>query len=100
MFDAWMSIVGISMGISSIPQIVRIVKRKCSDDVSLALWVLVLHGVFWWLVKGIYEHDISLIITHSFCLVVNSILVWLIVKYRTKNVGGDHERNTVFNRSN
>lgn len=85
MFDIWMSIVGITMGLSSVPQIVKIVKRKRSDDISVVLWLIVLHGMFWWLMKGIYEHDISLIITNSFCLFVDTILIILILKYRTKN---------------
>lgn len=73
------------MGLSSIPQIAKILKRKKSDDISIVLWLIVLHGMFWWLMKGIYEHDISLIITNSFCLFVNSILIALILKYRTKD---------------
>ena len=84
MFDVWMSVVGISMGLSTIPQIIKIIKRKKADDISIVLWIIILHGLFWWLIKGIYEGDISLIITNSFCIVIDTILILLILKYRTK----------------
>lgn len=84
MFEAWMSIVGISMAASPIPQIIKIIKRKSSDNMSLALWFVLSHGMIWFLIKGIYEIDISLIITHSFGIIINTILISLILKYRTK----------------
>ncbi|GAG83359.1 unnamed protein product, partial [marine sediment metagenome] len=52
MFDIWMSLVGISMGLSTVPQIIKIVKRKKSDDISIILWAIILHGLCWWLIKG------------------------------------------------
>ncbi len=91
--ELWMSIVGISMSISGIPQIYRIWKRKTSNDISIVLWVIIVHGVAWWLYYGIIIGSISLIITNSMCLLFHSILLIMIIKYRKKVTKEEIERH-------
>ena len=43
--ELWMSVVGISMSLGGLPQIHRIWKRKTSNDISIILWVIMIHGI-------------------------------------------------------
>jgi MtN3 and saliva related transmembrane protein len=82
LFEIWMCIIGISMALSGLPQIYRIYKNKSSNDVSLSLWILVTHGIFWWLIYGIIINSISIIITNFICLIIDLIILFLVIKYR------------------
>jgi len=79
-----MSIIGISMALSGIPQIYRIFKLKSSKDVSLILWIIICHGIFWWLIYGILINSISIIITNSASLLIDLTVLFMVVKYRRK----------------
>uniref|UniRef100_A0A6M3LDA5 PQ loop repeat protein n=1 Tax=viral metagenome TaxID=1070528 RepID=A0A6M3LDA5_9ZZZZ len=80
--EFWMSIVGISMSVGGTPQIYRMWMRKRSDDISITLWVVMVHGIAWWLYYGITIGSISLIITNSVCLFIDSIVLMMVVKYK------------------
>lgn len=82
--ELWMSIVGISMALGGSPQIYRMWKRKTSDDISLILWIVMTHGIAWWLYYGITIGSTSLIITNSVCIVLDFAILTMIIKYRTK----------------
>ena len=83
--ELWMSIVGISMSLAGLPQVLRMWKRKTSGDISIILWVILIHGIAWWLIYGIVIGSISLIITNSVCLILDSIVLSLVIKYREKS---------------
>ena len=80
--EIWMIIVGISMSLGGFPQIYRMWKRKTSDDISIALWIIMIHGLAWWLYYGITIGSISLIVTNIVCLILDSILLAMVIKYR------------------
>jgi len=80
--EIWMSIVGVSMSLGGLPQIYRMWKRKTSDDISIILWIILIHGMAWWLYYGILMDSVSLIITNSVCLVLDSCVLIMIIKYR------------------
>ena len=80
--ELWMVIVGITMTAGSIPQAHRIWKYKSSEDISIILWVVMVHGLFWWLYYGIQVDSISLIITNIIGIVLDSSVLILAVKYR------------------
>lgn len=82
MFEFWMTLVGVSMAFGEGPQIIRIWRRKRSDDVSLMLWFVTLHGLIWWLIYGIYKGSVSLIVTNIVCLFLCTILIASIIKFR------------------
>ena len=72
------------MSLGGFPQIYRMWKRKTSDDISIALWIIMIHGIVWWLIYGIKIGSISLVVTNSVCLVLDSFVLMMIIKYRTK----------------
>ncbi|MBW2194054.1 MAG: hypothetical protein JRF37_00370 [Deltaproteobacteria bacterium] len=82
MLETWMSIVGASMALAGVPQITRLLKRKKSDDLSLLLWWIILHGQVWWLIYGFWKHSRSLVITNTLCAIASITIIYLRVKYR------------------
>jgi MtN3 and saliva related transmembrane protein len=84
LMEVWMSIVGISMSVGALPQAYRLWKRKTSGDISITLWIVMIHGLVWWLIYGIYLGSTSLIVTNSVCLVLDCTILTMIIKYRKK----------------
>lgn len=84
LIEVWMTIVGISMSVGGIPQAYRIWKRKSSGDISITLWIVMIHGISWWLYYGIIKGSLSLIITNSMCLIIDMTILSFIIKYRNE----------------
>lgn len=84
MFEIWMIFVGISMSCGSIPQIVRIWKRKKSEDVSLILWFITLHGLVWWAIYGVCINSLCLVVTNGIGVFLSLALILSIIKFREK----------------
>jgi MtN3 and saliva related transmembrane protein len=82
MFEFWMTLVGVSMAFGEVPQIIRIWRRKRSDDVSLVLWFVTLHGLIWWLIYGICKESTCLIIANTMCVILCISLIISIIKFR------------------
>lgn len=93
LIELWMSLVGISMAAAGIPQAYRILKRKQSDDVSILLWVVIIHGLFWWLYYGVRISSPCLITTNLICIIIDVFVLVLVLKYRTHKdkAGGEHK---------
>ena len=80
--EIWMSFVGVSMCLSGLPQGYRIWKRKTSDNISILFWLIMFHGIIWWFIYGLMIHSLCLIITNSVSIIIDSVLIFLIMKYR------------------
>lgn len=56
------AVVGVATGAAYLPQAIRIVKRKSSDDVSIVTYLLFLGGQATYLLYGIRFHQPPLVI--------------------------------------
>jgi MtN3 and saliva related transmembrane protein len=84
----WTQVIGIAAGIctstSLIPQVVKTIKEKKAEDVSLGMLLVLATGIILWIVYGIKKNDIPIIATNAFSLLVNIAMVILGVKYKNK----------------
>lgn len=80
--EIWMSIIGISLGLSSLPQILLLFRSKSSKDLSLLTYVILLHSQIWFLIYGLYKNSLSLILTNSICAGLSIVILYLGLKYR------------------
>lgn len=72
---------GLLTSISSLPQLLKILKEKKVENVSkLMFWVLVA-GVGLWAVYGFMKNDLPIIITNILSLIINFIVLVLRYKY-------------------
>lgn len=84
----WTPIIGILAGIltssSMIPQVVKTIKEKKAQEVSLTMLVVLMLGVATWVVYGIIRDDMPIIVTNSFSLLINITMIILRLKYNRR----------------
>jgi MtN3 and saliva related transmembrane protein len=71
-----------------VPQILRVYKLKSAREISLLFNSSLLTGVIIWLVYGILQGLISLIIWNSIGIVFNSLLLLAKLKYGKQKTAG------------
>ncbi|MEJ7913726.1 MAG: SemiSWEET transporter [Chitinophagaceae bacterium] len=78
--------VGIGAGIltacSMIPQLIKIVKEKKAEEVSILMILVLMAGLSLWVVYGIMKDDWPIIITNCFSVAVNILLLFFRIKYK------------------
>ena len=66
---------------SFIPQVIKSWREKSAKDLSLGMFVIFCSGVFLWLVYGILNQDVPVILSNAITLVLVSILLVLKIKH-------------------
>jgi MtN3 and saliva related transmembrane protein len=67
-----------------IPQLVKLVKEKNAENVSLGMMAVLFIGLVLWIWYGILKNDPIIIISNSFSLFINLIIVTLSIRYSNK----------------
>ena len=82
------SIIGIAAGVltsvSLLPQVIKIIKEKEAQDVSLYMLLILISGLALWTVYGFLKSDLPIIFTNCFSLLLNFTLIVLRIKYAKK----------------
>ena len=82
------SIVGIAASIltatSLIPQLLKIIKEKKAENVSVGMLLILFGGLALWIYYGVLKKDLIIIISNSFSFIVNLTLAILALKYKGK----------------
>lgn len=85
---SWTQIIGLAAGIltasSLLPQVIKTLKEKKAEDVSLIMLFVLQAGLVLWIVYGFKREDLPIIATNSFSLLVNIVMVVLRVRYRKR----------------
>ncbi len=79
-------VIGLAAGIltasSMLPQIIKTLKEKKADEVSLKMLLVLLTGIALWIYYGIQKKDLPIIATNVFSMLVNITMLVLRIKYR------------------
>jgi MtN3 and saliva related transmembrane protein len=75
-------VAGIFTSYSLVPQLVKMVKEKKVEDLSLGMFLTLLIGIILWVVYGVLRDDWPIIITNSFSILLNFFILFLKFKYR------------------
>ena len=81
--EIYFIVLGIALSCAQIPQIIRLLKRKKSDDVSLLMFYIVGFGMSNWLWYGFYIKAMPIIISNISGLITIIIVIVLTHKYRS-----------------
>jgi MtN3 and saliva related transmembrane protein len=88
-FDNHTEIVGLSAGIctsvSLLPQLLKLLRHKKADDISLFYLVILFVGLGLWIWYGILREDIPIVVTNGFSLVINGIIIVAGIRYKRNN---------------
>lgn len=78
--------VGIAAGIftsaSLLPQLIKLLKEKKAENISIFFLAILLVGLCLWIWYGIMKKDIPIIATNSFSIVMNLLMIFYGVKYK------------------
>lgn len=84
----WTEIIGLAAGVctacSLLPQVIKTLKEKKAEDVSLVMLLVLQAGLILWIVYGVKRQDLPIIATNCFSLLVNIVMVILRIKYSSK----------------
>lgn len=75
-------VAGVFTAASMLPQVIKMFKEKKASQVSIVMIMVLMIGVSLWIYYGILKDDYPIIITNSFSLLVNLIMIILRIKYR------------------
>jgi MtN3 and saliva related transmembrane protein len=66
---------------STLPQILKTLKSKKTDDISIWLSIVLIAGLGLWVAYGVFKNDVVLIYGNSIAVLLNSIMLFLKIKY-------------------
>lgn len=82
----WTQIVGLVAGIltasSLLPQLIKTLRVKKAEDVSIGMLFILMLGLITWIIYGILRDDLPIIATNSFSLALNITMIFLRLKYK------------------
>ena len=81
--------VGIAAGIftsaSLLPQLIKLLKEKKAQDISIFFLTTLLIGLGLWVWYGVMKKDIPIIATNSFSIVTNLLMIIYGIKYKRES---------------
>ena len=84
-------VIGIAAGVltaaSMMPQVIKTIKTKNAEHVSVMMLIILIGGVILWVIYGTLKKDVPIICTNSFSLLVNFSMLFLRWRYGGKNPG-------------
>ena len=84
----WTQVVGLFAGIctasSLLPQLIKTIKEKKAEDISILMLAVLMLGVATWIFYGVLRNDLPIILTNSFSFLLNIIMMVLRFKYSRK----------------
>jgi MtN3 and saliva related transmembrane protein len=75
--------------ITGIPQLIKIIKNKKSNDVSLSMFVILAIAQILWVVYGIYRSDVQIIITNVIAGFITLFIIYITVYYNNVYTNGN-----------
>ena len=82
------NIIGIVSGfltaISMMPQLIKIIKEKSADEISIFAFSCLILGLIGWIVYGIMQNDLPIILSNSLSFLINATLLALSIYYKSK----------------
>ena len=81
----WVGIIaGILTASSMLPQVIKVLKEKKAENISLLMVFVLISGVCLWIVYGVMRKDLPIIATNAFSLLVNLVLMVLRIRYKKR----------------
>ena len=72
---------GVMTAVSMLPQLIKIIKEKKADDVSVLMLMVLIIGLGLWVVYGFLREDWPLIVTNSFSFLLNLVVLMLRIRF-------------------
>lgn len=67
---------------SLIPQLIKILREKKADDISLLMLAVLFTGLSLWVWYGVLKNDLIIILSNAFALIINLLIGILAIRYK------------------
>jgi MtN3 and saliva related transmembrane protein len=82
----WVGIIaGIFTAVSLLPQLIKLIRNKKAEDISLFFLIILFCGLALWIAYGFLREDVPIIATNIFSLIINAAMIVLGIKYKSKS---------------
>ncbi|RAW00082.1 hypothetical protein DQQ10_16155 [Pseudochryseolinea flava] len=75
-------IAGVFTALSLLPQLIKIVKNKKAEDLSIVYLLTLFVGLSLWIWYGVLREDLPIIITNATSIVLNILIICLGIRYK------------------
>lgn len=75
-------IAGVLTSISMIPQLIKVIKEKNVDDISLVMLLVLISGLSLWVWYGCMKNELPIILSNAFAVLVNISLLICYMIYK------------------
>jgi MtN3 and saliva related transmembrane protein len=75
---------GVLTALSLLPQLVKVIREKSSESISLVMLIILLAGLAGWTWYGILKNDLAIILTNAFSLLTNLAIMALTLRNKRK----------------
>jgi len=79
-------IASVSTAVSSLPQLIKLIREKKAENVSLVMFAVLVIGLGVWVWYGILKEDWIIIIANGCSFLINLITFILSIRYKTTAV--------------
>lgn len=81
--EQWVGIgAGVLTSISLLPQLIKLIREKKAENISLFFLLVLLGGLAMWVWYGIIKSDIPIIVTNCFSIVINLLMIFFGIRYK------------------
>lgn len=77
-------VAGVFTSVSLLPQLIKIIKEKKVEELSMGMFISLLIGLSLWVYYGILRKDMPIIVTNGFSVLQNIGILFFRFKYRKK----------------
>ena len=67
---------------SLIPQLIKLLREKKSEDISVTMLLVLLSGLGLWVYYGTLKEDFIIIISNSVAFLINSVTLFFCIRYK------------------
>ncbi|PZR07921.1 MAG: hypothetical protein DI539_23175 [Flavobacterium psychrophilum] len=68
--------------LSLIPQLIKLLREKKSEDISVTMLLVLLSGLGLWVYYGTLKEDFIIIISNSVAFLINSVTLFFCIRYK------------------
>jgi MtN3 and saliva related transmembrane protein len=75
---------GILTSISMLPQLLKVIKEKTVEDLSLPMVIILIVGLSLWVWYGIKKNELPIVFSNAFAVIVNLLLLIYYLRFKDK----------------
>ncbi len=83
---SWIELMGLTASVmttvNSLPQLIKIIRTRSVDDISLTAIVILVIGLGLWTIYGILIYNVPIIISSGFQFILEIIILGLVINHR------------------